>query len=759
MKHLFLLTFFVLFSGFSVVTAAAQGTGTISGTVTFGADGRVLHQVDIRIVELRRNVVTDDAGHYEFRDIPAGRYTLLAHQEGFSDLVRNVVLTSGASETVNFTLEIGSIREQVTVTASGTEQSTSEAFSSVSTVPFSRIAERAAVGLGEVLDNQPGVAQRTLGPGSSRPVIRGFDGDRVLIANDGVRVGSLGSQSGDHGEPVDILGAERIEIVKGPATLLYGSNAIGGVVNTISGHDEGAHTGFRGYLTGIGGVTNRQGGAGAGLEYGWDRWMVWANGSGQRTGDYKAGGDFGRVENSFTRSNAASFGGGYYGNKGFINSTYSYYRSRFGIPLFEDDDEEEEGETRILSPADADGERSLRMYRSNIKVSTGYNDPSWAISGIRFMFNSSNYRHQELVEDEVGTTFRNKVYSYRTMFEQKRKDRWSGRFGFEGYNRGYEVIGDERLIEGRVKANSFSAFTLQELNYDRVGFQFGARVENNRYNPTDVDRPDRSFTGFSGSIGAKFRLWEGGSFVANYSNGYRAPALEELYNFGPHDGTLTFEIGDPTLKPERSNGIDLSLRHGQGRVRAEANFFYYNFQNFIFLAPTGEFFEEEEEDRRLIRRSPSDEELPIAEFRQGNSRFYGTELNLDVRANRFVSVFGGIDYVNAELTELNLPLPRITPLRGRIGLDLRYQGLSVRPELVAVAKQDRIYTNETVTDGYATFNVAASYVIPRQHVVNIFSVNAYNLNNKLYYNHLSFIKNSSPGIGRGVRFTYTVRFF
>lgn len=751
------LAIFLTFSLFAVGVASAQNTGTISGTVVFGGDGRVLHQVDVRIVELRRNVVTDDAGRYSFRDVPAGRYTLLAHQEGFSDLTRNVVLASGATATVDFTLEIGSVTEQVTVTASGAEQSTTEAFSSVSTVPFSRIAERAAVGIGEVLENQPGVAQRTLGPGNSRPVIRGFDGDRVLIANDGVRVGSLGSQSGDHGEPVDVLGAERIEIVKGPATLLYGSNAIGGVVNTISGHDEGSHTGFRGYFTGIGGVTNRQGGVGAGLEYGWKRWMVWANGSGQRTGDYKAGGDLGRVENSFTRSNAASFGGGYYGDKGFVNSTYSYYRSRFGIPFVEDDDEEEGGESRIASPADADELRSLRMYRGNIKVSAGYNDPSWAISGIRFMFNASNYRHQELVEDEVGTTFRNKVYSYRGMFEQRRSGRWSGRFGFEGYNRKYEVIGEERLIDGRVNANSFAGFTLQEYAFDRVSFQFGGRVENNRYKPTDAERPDRSFTGFSGSAGAKFRLWEGGTFVANYSNGYRAPALEELYNFGPHDGTLTFEIGDPTLKPERSNGIDLSLRHAQGRVRAEANFFYYRFRNFIFLAPTGEFFEEEED--RPLRRVPADESLPIAEFRQGNSRFYGTELNLDVRANRFLNVFAGLDYVNAELTELNLPLPRITPLRGRVGLDVRYGGLSVRPEMVAVGKQDRIYTNETVTDGYTTFNLAASYVIPRQHVVNIFSVNAYNLNNKLYYNHLSFIKNSSPGIGRGLRFTYTVRFF
>ncbi len=256
-----------LLFGISVLLSAgafAQATGSISGRVTFG--DAPLHEASLQIVELRRTTVTDNDGRYTFSDLPPGRYVLIAHQEGFADVSRSVTVTAGATATADFRLQIRGVRESVTVTASGSEQPVFEAIASVSTVDQNLVRERASVGLGEVLDGEPGVAKRSLGPGNARPVIRGFDGDRVLILADGARVGSLASQSGDHAEPLDPLSAERIEIVKGPATLLYGSNAIGGVVNVITGHDEGPHPGIRAYITGIGGTNNRQGAGSAALE-------------------------------------------------------------------------------------------------------------------------------------------------------------------------------------------------------------------------------------------------------------------------------------------------------------------------------------------------------------------------------------------------------------------------------------------------------------------------------------------------------------
>lgn len=710
--------------------ASYAQTGKITGKITFGDDNAVLHEVSIQLSPLKRTTVTNDEGVYEFANVPAGRYTVIAHQEGFGDSSQVVSVEAGKTVTADLKMELSGIKEQVTVTASGTEESTFESIATVSTLGSNEITTRAAVGLGEVLDSEAGVAKRSAGPGASRPVIRGFDGDRVKIAADGISAGSLASSSGDHSEPIDTLSLERIEVVKGPATLLYGSSAIGGVVNAISGHDEGAHPGIRGYFSGIGASNSNQAAVSGGVEYGIGNWGFWGNGTGQRTGDYDAGGDFGTVRNTFTRNASGTGGFGYFAKKAFFNTNYTFYQSRYGIPL----------DFRETDPED----RSLRVWRNNVKFNFGYNDTNWFVSGMKFTVDLSNYRHQEIADQEVGTTFRNRVISFRSMFDQKKVGNWTGRFGFEGFHRYYATTGEEILVDGPVKQDSFSVFGLQEFKFERVSLQFGGRVENNRYDPDNPTLQNRGFTGFSGAAGARFDLWKGGAFVANYSHGYRAPALEELYNFGSHDGTLTFERGDPNLRPEISDGIDLSLRQQNKRIKAEATFYYYAFKNFVFLAPTGEFDKESG--------------FEIGDYLQADSRFMGTELSLDVTANKYINVLAGVDYVNAELSD-GRPLPRISPLRGRIGLDLHYGDLSVKPEFVAVADQDRIFDNETRTPGYGVVNISGSYVLSGKHVAHIFTASAFNLGNRLYYNHISFIKDISPEIGRGFRFGYTVRFF
>lgn len=714
-----------------VFSAAVFGqAGKISGTVTLSDDGSVMHQVSIQIAELKRTVFTDKNGYYEFSNVPPGKYTIHAHQEGFNDASQKVEILAGGSETVDIKLSIAGLKEQVTVTASGTEESTFQAIASVSTLDSSQITARAAVGLGDVLDNQAGVTKRSSGPGNSRPVIRGFDGDRVMVTNDGVSVGSLASQSGDHAEPVDTLAVDRIEVVKGPATLLYGSNAIGGIVNAISGHDEENHPGFRGYVSTIGGTNSSQAALSGGIEYGIGRWMLWGSGSGQRTGDYTAGGDFGKVVNSFTRNATGTGGFGYYADKFFFNTNYNYYQSRYGIPLdiFEENPED----------------RSLNVHRNNVKFNLGFRDVNSFVTGGKFTVDLSRYKHTELEDDIVGTTFRNNVDSYRAMFDQKKYGKWTGRFGFQGFQRRFSTVGTETLIDGPVVQDSFAVFALEELKFERVSLQFGARIENNRHDPKNPEYVNRSFTGFSGAAGARFDLWKGGAFVANYTHAYRAPALEELYNNGPHDGTLTFEIGNPNLRAEVSDGIDFSLRQQNKKLRAEATFYYYKFRDFVFLAPTGE--------------TDEDSGFSIAEYLQGDSRFMGTELSVDYTATNWLNILSGLDYVSAELSD-GTPLPRIAPLRGRFGLDLHYKNLSVKPEVIGVADQNKVFVNETRTPGYAVFNVAGSYVISQQHFAHVFSVNAFNLTDKLYYNHNSFIKNISPEIGRGVRLSYTMRFF
>ncbi len=342
--------------------------------------------------------------------------------------------------------------------------------------------------------------------------------------------------------------------------------------------------------------------------------------------------------------------------------------------------------------------------------------------------------------EEVATTFDNRTLNYRGTFDQHSIGPLLGSFGFQGVHRNYSASGEEALAPP-VTHNGIAAFTLQEVNLERVKLQFGARLDHTRYDP--IGLPPRSFTGFSGAAGIRVGLWNHGALVTNYTRSFRAPALEELYNYGPHIGNLAFEIGNPDLVGEQGHGVDVSLRHSSQSLRAEGNLFYYRLSDFVFMALTGE-------TRHGLR---------VVNFNQGDSRFFGAEAALDVALHPNLWLNLGMDSVNARLTKLDTPLPRIPPLRGRLGLDARYRGLSVKPELIMASAQDRIFPTETPTAGYTVVNLDASYIIPHQHTAHVFSVTAFNLGDRLYRNHLSFIKDLAPEIGRGVRFNYTLKFF
>ncbi|HEX8721522.1 MAG TPA: TonB-dependent receptor [Pyrinomonadaceae bacterium] len=705
-----------------------QAGGTVRGTIKLADGGTPLHNVIVNLVQLKRSAETDEDGAFEFQNVPPGTYTILAHMEGFPDQTQSVTVAAGGAATLDFRMKLTGLREEVTVTATGSEQSVFESFQSVNTVDSIRLAQEAHTSIGEVLDREPGVAKRNFGPGSARPVVRGFDGDRVLVTQDGASTGSLASQSADHAEPVDVLSLERLEVVKGPATLLYGSSATGGVVNAVTGHDY-AHEGWRGYFTGVGGTANNQGGASGGVEYGTGKWMFWGNGTLQRTGDYDT--PLGRVEQSFTRDGNGLLGLGRYGDKGFASFTYSYDRRRYGIPFasfFESGGEE------------LGSDVSIKARRHDFKFNGGWRDLGGFVNGFRLTLDYSDYAHDELEGGEVGTHFSNKNFLYRGVFDQHKTGRFSGSWGFAGFRRDFESVGAEALAPPTIQ-NNFAVFGLEEVDFERVRFQLGGRVEHNGYNPEGA--LDRSFTGFSGAAGARVGLWANGAFVANYTHSYRAPALEELYNNGPHVGNLTFEIGNPLLGPEVNDGLDLSLRHDSKRVRGAANFYYYNIRDFVFLAPTGNI----------------EENLVEAAYDQADSRFTGTELSFDFSPREDLWVNLGYDYVRAELKETGTPLPRIPPMRARVGLDWRYKNFDFRPEATFVKDQDRIFPTETRTAGYALFDLTASYTVARPHYAQIFSVNAFNLGDRLYRNHLSFIKDLAPEVGRGLRFTYTIRYF
>ena len=545
------------------------------------------------------------------------------------------------------------------------------------------------------------------------------------------------------------MSAERIEVVKGPGTLLYGSNALGGVVNVIDNDEFNWHKGFRGYLTTLGSTVDRQAAFSGGLEYGFlNKWMFRGSYSTLRSGDYQT--PLGKVQNSATRSTSNSFGLGYYSDKVFLSGKFNFDLRRYGIPFasfFEG------GGTVPTTDTEVD----LRQRLYNFRIIGGFRDLNNSfLSGINYNFDYTIYRHKEIeiVEsvDIVGTIFDNKTFSYRSVFEQTKYKNLTGRFGFEGFNRSYEVKGAEQLITGKVKQNSFSAFSLQELAFEKVRFQFGGRIENNRYSPDNTELLDRSFTGISGGFGVNVPLWKGGAFVTNLSFSSRAPALEELYNNGPHIGNLTFEIGNKNLEMERSVGIDFSLRQLSNRVRFNFDVYYYRINNFVFLAP---------QDADGNGEIDIEDNLRVGLYSQADAKYFGAEANFDFTVNKYFGFFVNGDVTNAKLTETDTPLIRIPPSRLRTGLNIFYKNLSVRPEAIFVDRRTSgdIFPFETPTAGYALFNIAGSYTVGREHYAHIFSFNAFNLTDKLYRNHLSFIKDFAAEQGRGIRVGYTFRFF
>jgi iron complex outermembrane recepter protein len=731
---------------------AADTSGSLVGTVSLQQDGSALARAGVLVVELKKLVETNSEGVFHFPQLPPGRYTVVAHVHPLTDERKTVEIVAGQRSEVSFAMRLAPVRQEITVTASGREEATLEAFQSVRSLDALDLTPRASTSIGEALEYETGVAKRSFGPGTGRPVIRGFDGDRVSILQDGMPTGTLSSQSADHGEPFDVTSVERVEVVRGPATLLYGSNAMGGVVNVLTGHHEmhqHAHEGVRGFLTGVGGTGNAQGGGSAGFDIGMGNWTLFGGGGAMRTGDFRT--PIGMVENSHTRLAHTNLGLGRYGERGFFRASYGVFEGRYGVPLVDirredhdddhDDDDDQDHDDDHAREHDHEGPVDLKFRRQIVRFTGGVYNLSSAIERFTANVNYTDWNHRELVEDETHTRFYNKILSYRGVFDQQRRRGWSGSFGFNGHARSYEVLGEEALAPA-VNHNSVAGFALQQFDLERVKVQLGGRVENNRYSPRRELRP-RNFTGFSGSAGLNAGLWHNGAIVATFSHSYRAPAIEELYNYGPHPGNLTFEIGNFNLRPERTNGVETSLRHQTQRIRGEMNFFYYRISDFVYLEPTGQI----------------EDGFVKALYAQGNSRYMGTEARFDTALHRNLWLKLGLDAVNAELRTNGTPLPRIPPVRGRIGVEGWFRGFILRPELLLVNSQTRTYIEETPTPGFVVANLLASYSITRSKALHSFGVNFFNAGDRLYRNHVSLIKDYVPEIGRGVRFSYTVRFF
>ena len=761
----------------------AQETGTVRGTVTLMENGGPVDGALILIIGTGAFTFTDD-GTFEFTNVPAGTYDVIAQREQLTAGLQTVSVGAGETAIADFELSLSPVREEVTVTASAAvgAAATLQAFNAVTTVDSFEIAREAPSTIAEALEDEPGIANRSFGPGASRPVIRGFGGDRVLIIEDGLPTGDLSATSDHHGMTVDPNSAERIEIVRGPATLLYGSSVVGGLINIITPHaayrnlltppesyGESLVDGTRAQLGADTGSANRQAGTYANLQHAQGNMLYWASGARRRTGDYDT--PEGPVFNTAAELANARTGLGYFGDRAFASLSLTFEDSRFGLP-FEDmfhshgqddgghghshgHDEEEAAGGEDDAAIDLTSRR--RVGRFDLGLRNLDND---FLQGVRTGFHVIDVTDDHVDTmggaDGIDSRIGNRNFIKRTLFYQRQLGRFTGRFGTELKFRDFEATGAEALAP-RTDQSTLSAFGYEEVSFGRFRLQFAGRAEHNDYKtagrvalPGQDDADDRSgppdprdrqFLGVSASAGLHADIGAATAFVANLMRSHRVPALQELYNFGPHLGN--FEVGDPDLDAETTLGLDLGLRHQSGRVGTDLNFYVYDIENFIFGNHTTEVVNN----------------LRVLDIIQGDSRFVGFDARGSVRLGGQTWASLGIGYVNATLTSTNEAVPRIPPLRATLSIDIPYGALTVSPELMLAARQDRVFRDETATPGYAVLNLDASYIWPRQHMAHVLSFTGYNLTNALFRNHMSFIKDLAPEMGRGVKVGYSLRFF
>ena len=711
----------------AAASAAAQMPAvpavTVAGTVTDARTSSSLPGAMVVLQETGREQTTTLEGRFTFAEVTPGTYHLRITADGMSPK-RLEIAASASAAPLAIVLDPDMHYSEV-VSVSPNARDGFDSYQPTSVLSGQELSLKLGGSLGELLKSEPGVAERSNGPGSSRPVIRGLDGDRVLILENGQRTDDLSSQSADHGVAISPLAAERVEVVRGPATLLYGANAIGGLVNVVTDviptkpltRTDGA------VQVEAGTAADETGGA-ADLSLGTQRFALHVGGSARRSGDVST--PLGETPNTQARSAFGHIGGAATTDKGYLGASYQYDDSKYGVPFVE------EGETQ-LTPR-----RHTMSVRGQTRGLDGF------VDGVRAAFNVRRYRHDELDGETIATRFRNDTIDGEVLATTKPlAGRLQGTYGASAYGRGFETVGEEALSPP-VDQRTLSAFTYQEAAWSHVTLQFGGRIEHASFTPDAADLRARDFTNVSGSVGALFRPTDQTTVAVSLARAVRNPALEELYFFGPHIGNYAFEIGNDALEAEKAIGFDLSYRWRLRRISGEVTYFRNAIDNYIFRDPTGEVDEEDG--------------LPIVVFTGADSVLQGVEAHIDAPVTSFLDVEAGVDYVRGTLQATGDPLPRMPPLRFTAGARYRWNALQAGGEVVVAARQDRVFGAETPTDGYALLKLFGVYSVQQGLAVHTFTARLDNVTNETYYNHLSYIKDLTPEMGRSFKVVYGVRF-
>ena len=585
--------------------------------------------------------------------------------------------------------------------------------------------------IGDTLSRELGVASSSFGPGAGRPIIRGLDGPRVQVLENGISTLDLSTTSPDHAVTVESFNASQIEILRGPAVLLYGGGATGGVVNVVTGRIPSrlfkSPTGdveIRGNTATEerSGAFNAKGSAGQNFS-----WSV--GGFKRKTGDYDT--PVGRVRNSAVNSEGISIGGSFVGERGFLGGSVSRLENEYGVPS-------PEGSKIDLKQTryDLSGELDRPLIGfEKLKVRMGYND----------------YKHNEIESTgEVATRFNNQAIDSRAELLHAPIAKWKGVIGVQVQNRNFSALGTEVIVPV-TKSGSAGIFLLEERNWDRWRLEFGGRIEGATQDPQNNVNPSRTFGLFSGSVGSLWKFTDGYGLGLTGTRGQRAPTTEELYIHGAHRGTATYQTGSNDLSKETSSNIDLALRKTTGAVQWKVNVFNNQFNNYIFVhsADTNADGIADRSDSNGTF-NPSGDFL-IQNFSQAGARFYGVEAETVFKLKpETLDLRLFTDYVRGKL-DGGGNVPRATP--PRFGLELNHRAGPWTANLSAtrVMQQTRVAELETTTPGYTLLNIDMSYRVTKTKLngIRIF-LQGKNLLNEEMRLHNSFLKNFAPLPGRAL---------
>jgi iron complex outermembrane receptor protein len=755
--------------------ASAQETGSITGVVQ--VSGTIVRDAEVRIRELGLRVAVGEDGSFSFEDVRPGEYVLQGESPRWGNGSQNVNIVSGVNTSVVVELQaIFHMGELLVTTVPGTVRQ-DRAYQATTVVTSRELLKLGESTLGETLSKKPGLSSTYFGPGSSRPIIRGLGGDRVKMLQNGLELGDASGTSPDHAVSVEPRLAEQIEVVRGPAALLYGSSAVGGVVNVLDAaiaRDLPSKQ-LSGFLEGLGGTVSDERTGSLGLTSRLGNLVLTGSGVLRRAEDFSIPGyatkdadhreeheTLGVMPNSSLEGQSGTLGASLVGSQGYFGVSVFDQWSNYGVPGHarheeeghDDHDEEEHEEEGVR----------IDLDRSRINLEGGLRFQGAGFSSgfenVTLNFAQNDYIHEEIEEDAVHTTFTNKSYEGRIESDHALSGRVSGSIGISFYSRDFRVVGEEAFVPNTETKNK-AIFLYENVEFaEELGLQIGSRIEQQDVKTVIETLDDRTFEAFSNSMGLKWSPLESFSFVLSASRSAKLPNAEELFSNGPHLATGSFEIGNSNLEKEKVYSVDGTLNYISNRFRTAVSLYNNDFKNYIYLAKEDDHDDDHENHK-----------LPEYHYSQTNAKFEGFEfeseydfihgdrslgsphLSLGFMADAVVGKLlnghdeGGDNYV-----------PRLPPYR--IGGSLSYsQGLLSSDVAVRYSgRQGKVTHGEEITEAFTMADASITYRLFSGNVFHDVSLVVNNLTNVDARLHQSFQKNIAPLPGREVRLIYRMNF-